>query len=658
MRALFKDRRQAGLKLSEKIKLTDEEKRNSVLIALPRGGVEVAVEVSKALRLPLDVLIVRKVGHPLYSEYGIGAVTEDDFSWLDQEALGVEKIPQASLDEIFEHEKKEVARRKLLYRQNRSLVDVENKNVILIDDGLATGVTSRLAARYLRFKDAKKVILAVPVCVGQSAHLRHEFDEVICLTESSQFTSVGQFFKSFDQLADEEVQDLLAEVYEHHPLPAYDLRQFPPVEQLVLKNAVALKTHFDFAKMIEKIKNSKIVMLGESSHGNQEFYEWRRLISQELIENHGFQFIAVEGDWPACTSVHQYIQSKEKYDQVYEAFQGFHRWPTWMWGNTETVKLAQNLKKFNELKSPRNQVGFYGLDVYSFFDSVDEVLRSLHEIDPALEKQARQHYACLEPFKRNEKTYAQSLHHIPEGCSKQIADVLQSVLQLKLQKGYAQQLFDIQQNARIVKNAEYYYSSLIHGTEESWNIRDRHMMETLDLLLKKHGPASKAIVWAHNTHIGDDRATLMRRSGFVNLGGLARAEWGENRVCLLGFGTYRGDVTAARAWDGPAEALVVPPAGTDSIEYLFHRVAGALETNSFFLWVKDELKKSELKKARPHRALGVVYNPQSSRHENNVMTSLTDRYDGFVFVDQTHALVPLKQKFQRKDIPETWPGGF
>lgn len=662
MRALLKDRRQAGVKLAEKISLSDEEKKQTVLIALPRGGVEVATEIAKALNLPLDVLIVRKVGHPLYSEYGIGAVTEDDFSWLDEEALGVEKIPQATLDELFQQAKNEVARRKSQYRQDRPLIEIENKIVIIVDDGLATGVTARLAARYLRFRDAKKVILAVPVCVGKADHLKHEFDQVVCLSESSQFNSVGQFFRSFEQLTDEEVIAMLNETYKKHPLPSFDVRQFPleirPVEQLILKNAVALKTDFDFAKIIERIKSAKIVMLGEATHGTREFYEIRRWITQQLVEHHGFNIVAVEGDWPACAAVDQYVRSKTKFDQAYEVLRSFRRWPTWMWANTDMVKWVQWMKEFNSIKSYKNQVGFYGLDVYSFFDSVDEVLASLQKIDPKMAAEAKQQYACLKPFQRNEKSYARSLHQRPDGCSKEVVKVLQSLLQLKLERGQAHSLFDIQQNARIVKNAEHYYSALIHGTEESWNIRDHHMLETLNLLLKKHGPYAKAIVWAHNSHVGDHRATDMLDAKHVSLGGLAREEWGADKVVLIGLGTYRGEVTASRAWDGPIETIVVPPAYEHTYEHLFHHAAMALDSNSLFLWLKDELKNSELKKVRGHRAIGVVYNPLHERRWNDVPTSLTERYDGFLFVDQTHALTALKQKFEAKDIPETWPGGF
>ena len=658
MISLFKDRRQAGVKLAEKLKLSDSEISNAILIALPRGGVAVGVEVANALQIPMDVLIVRKVGHPLYSEYGIGAVTEDEFSFLDPEALGVDKIPEEIIAELFAQEKKEVARRRLKYRNDRPLVDLKNKVVIIVDDGLATGVTARLAARFAKFKEAQKVILAIPVCLGSADSLRQDFDDVVCISESSNFNSVGQFFRQFDQVSDEEVIHLLADA-QKQLTGAIQPPEVPlTIEQVVLKNAVPLRTRFDFKLLTEKLKNAKIVMLGESSHGTQEFYEWRRLISQELISQHGFNFIAVEGDWPACSKVNDFIKSKEKTQDVHQVFKNFERWPTWMWANTDSVKLAEWLKKFNEKKPAKTQAGFYGLDVYSFFESIDEVIKNLHKIDPVAAKQAKHHYACLDRFERDERTYAKSLHQFPEGCASQVVEALQDLLKLKLSRADASDLFEAQQNARVVKNAEHYYSALVHGNEDSWNVRDHHMMETLDVLLKRHGPEAKAIVWAHNTHIGDYRATNMVDYGQVNIGGLAREEWGESQVALLGFGTYSGEVVASRSWDGQVEVMPVPPGRVDTYEDVFHKVALGLNSNSFFLWLKDDLKNSELKKMRGHRAIGVVYQPNSDRNGNYVPTSLSQRYDGFVFVDQTHALTPLKQKFSKNEIPETWPRGF
>ncbi len=658
MMSLFKDRRQAGSRLAEKIKLSDLEKSNTVLIALPRGGVAVGFEIATSLQIPMDVLIVRKVGHPLYSEYGIGAVTEDNFSWLDPDALGVTKIPEETLTKLFEQEKKEVVRRRLKYRNDRPLVELKGKTVLIVDDGSATGVTARLAARFAKFRQAKKVILAIPVCLGTADHLREDFDEVICMSESSNYKSVGQFFRHFEQVTDEEVMSLIAQS-DKNKSNVIPIAEVPlTIEQVVLKNAVPLRTRFDFKKLTEKLKNAKIVMLGESSHGTQEFYEWRRLISQELISQHGFNFIAVEGDWPACSKVNDFIKSPEKTQDVHHVFKNFERWPTWMWANTDSIKLAEWLKKFNEKKSAKTQAGFYGLDVYSFFESMDEVIKTLHKIDPEAAKQAKQHYACLEKFERDERSYAKSLYQFPEGCASQVVQALQDLLKLKLGRADASALFEAQQNARIVKNAEHYYSALVHGNEDSWNVRDHHMMETLDVLLKRHGPDSKAIVWAHNTHIGDYRATNMVDYGQVNIGGLAREEWGESQVALLGFGTYKGEVVASRAWDGQVEVMPVPPGRADTYEDVFHKVALELNSNSFFLWLKDDLRNSELKKIRGHRAIGVVYQPNSDRNGNYVPTSLSQRYDGFVFVDQTHALTPLKQKFLKNEIPETWPQGF
>jgi erythromycin esterase len=435
---------------------------------------------------------------------------------------------------------------------------------------------------------------------------------------------------------------------------------FMEAEQIIEKYAIPLKDQKDLAPVIEKLSSTRIVMLGESSHGTQEFYEWRRLISQELIEKHGFNFIAVEGDWPPCAELNRYIHSDAEAQSARDALRNFKRWPTWMWANTEVIKLADWLKAHNEKKSNEKKAGFFGLDVYSLFESIDEVTKQLQKIDPVLAKRVQNYYDCFEPYQRDEKDYAKSLFAYPEGCEDQVLQALRDLLKKRLD-GMAEEkalLFDVQQNARVVKNAEHYYHSMIFGDEDSWNVRDGHMMETLNLLLKKYGQESKAIVWAHNTHVGDYRATNMVDAGHINIGGLAREQWGEDRVSLLGFGTFEGQVIASRAWDGPIETMPVPPGRPQSYEAMFHDVAQNLAEDSFFLWLKEDLVKRKLSQTLGHRAIGVVYNPAYERLGNYVPTSLSNRYDGFIFIDRTKALSPLAQRFARDEFPETWPQGF
>ena len=429
------------------------------------------------------------------------------------------------------------------------------------------------------------------------------------------------------------------------------------ISRAVERKALPLRDKKDLRPLLDKLSSAKVVMLGEASHGTQEFYEWRRLISQELIAHHGFQFIAVEGDWPSCYQLNRFVKG-EISGNAKEALGSFQRWPTWMWANTDIIELAHWLRYHNQGLGSIDQAGFYGLDVYSLFESIEEVLKQTEKLDASLAAKIRERYSCFEAFNGDEKFYAKSLFSFPEGCEDEVLKNLRDLLQLRVDKIHkAESLFDAQQNARIVANAENYYRVTVFGGDDSWNVRDRHMMETLDTLLKRHGPDAKAIVWAHNTHIGDYRATDMVTEGQVNIGGLAREKYGESQVQLVGFSTYEGEVTASRAWDGPTLSTLVPPAMPGSYEAVFHQVARRSRMDDFILPLQDKSEEA-LSRILGHRAIGVVYNPATERYGNYVPTSLSKRYDAMIFIDQTHSLNVLPQKFERKEIPETWPRGF
>ena len=432
------------------------------------------------------------------------------------------------------------------------------------------------------------------------------------------------------------------------------------LHRALLEKTQILNQPRDLSPLVDQICNAKIVMLGEASHGTQEFYHWRRVLTEWLISKHGFNFIAVEGDWPPCAEINRYIQSQSG-GSARETLESFRRWPTWMWGNTEIVRLAEWLRTHNQSASEDRKVGFHGLDVYSLFESIDVVLSQLKKINPFLAKQASIHYACFERFRRDEKAYAKSLISFPEGCEEEALEALQKLLNFRLSGVQSDEdvLFDAQQNARIVANAENYYRTMIHGDEDSWNVRDRHMRDTLEILLNRLGPDSRAIVWAHNTHIGDYRATSMAAERLVNLGGLARETWGEEHVALVGFGTYEGEVIASHAWDGPIETLPVVPAREGSYEAALHDVSEQLNVNSVFLphLNTPEARAGALSSIRGHRAIGVVYQPEHERFGNYVPTRLSQRYDAFVFIDRSTALEPLIQGIEPGKIPETWPQG-
>jgi erythromycin esterase len=407
--------------------------------------------------------------------------------------------------------------------------------------------------------------------------------------------------------------------------------------------------------LIASIKDKKIVMLGEASHGTKEFYEWRQLITQELIMNHGFNFVAVEGDWPPCQKINRFVSAKESGTSL-EVLTSFKRWPTWMWSNHEVLWFVDWLKEWN--KTVNGNVGFHGLDVYSFYESMDQVITMLQKVDPKLAEEAEKKYSCLESYRHNEISYAKSLLKAPAGCTKEILDVLNSTLRAKIKSSSAtEDWFDIRQNAKVVKEAENYYRAMVTGDEDTWNIRDNHMMSTLEMLLEHYGVGSKTIVWEHNTHIGDYRATDMVNHGQVNIGGLAREIFGQENVSLVGFGTYSGTVTASNAWDGPTTVFDVPEAKPGSVEHACHSVIANVASSDFYLLFDPFIHGTALTQVKGHRAIGVVYDPDFEHRGNYVPTSLANRYDAFIFLDHTNAIAPLNVPFEKHRFPETYPHG-
>lgn len=435
----------------------------------------------------------------------------------------------------------------------------------------------------------------------------------------------------------------------------YENKNAPIVENIVTEieqHSIPFSKINDLDSWLQQIGHHKIIMLGESSHGTKEFYSIRREITKRLIEDYGYSFVAVEGDWPDCNRLNNYIKNSKENDLKKFLSKQFHRWPTWLWANEEITPLINWMKK--------NQKGaFYGLDVYSLFESLQEIKNHLEHIDPHIAANILEGYKCFESYKCDEIAYAKSLIKMPKGCEDEVISNLRVLLRLRLQDTNLskEDLFDAKQNARVISNAEKYYRAMMTGGAESWNVRDLHMMDTLENLLKTHGHGSKAIVWAHNTHIGDYHATDMLENDYINLGGLARERFGIENVYLLGFGTYQGEVTAGSAWGGDEKKMVLPKAHPGSYEDYFHQASMNMSTNQF-LTTFDQLKKdSALYKKLGHRAVGVVYDPANESRSNYVPTEMARRYDGFIFVDKTTALTSIPTTIDVEEFPETWPLG-
>ena len=409
--------------------------------------------------------------------------------------------------------------------------------------------------------------------------------------------------------------------------------------------------------LIEKIGNARIVMLGESTHGTHEFYAWRSHISRKLIEEKNFNCIAVEGDWPDCYRVNRFVKGREGLNhRAMDVLHTFHRWPTWMWANHEMASFSKWLKAFNNGLPDKQKIGFYGLDVYSLWESMDNIMEYLRKTDPVSLKIAEEAFRCFEPYRKEEGIgYAKASQIVPELCQDDIVDLLRQLqTRVHTYDTDSENIFSIEQNARVVTNAEEYYRTMVQGGPHSWNVRDKHMADTLDRLLEFYGPESKVIVWAHNSHIGDARATDMVDEGMFNLGEIARIMHHDKGVILVGFGSNQGTVVAGRKWGADLEIINVPPARENSWEYFLHEAGADDKLLILDEWIDNSMM---MESHFGHRAIGVVYNPRYEEYGNYVPSILPLRYNAFIYLDETRALHALHNKTDRRQMPETFPSG-
>lgn len=435
-----------------------------------------------------------------------------------------------------------------------------------------------------------------------------------------------------------------------------------PSPQLLhhLRNlAQPLRDPDDLDPLMIRIGDARVVLLGEASHGTREYYTWRTAITRRLVEEKGFSFIAVEGDWPDSYRLNRFVKGySDTPKRPEEALDTFRRWPTWMWANEEVRDLLGWMRGHNDAQPAGRKVGFYGLDVYSLWDSLHEVMGYLRKRDPDALATAQRAWRCFEPFGEEAQDYAQATLYGGESCQEEVVDLLVKLRAMAARAAADgdEARFVAEQNALVVKNAESYYRTMVRANDESWNIRDRHMAATLDRLLQFHGRDAKAIVWAHNTHIGDARQTDMAGDGMVNVGQLARESYGEGDTILVGFGSHRGTVIAGDYWDAPWSEMRVSPAREDSWEDVLHRTVAR---DMMFIFGPDD--PHEMFDWRGHRAIGVVYRPERERYGNYVPTVLPRRYDAFLYLDRTRAVRPLfgpRQAELPEEAPETYPTGL
>jgi len=419
----------------------------------------------------------------------------------------------------------------------------------------------------------------------------------------------------------------------------------------------------DYNPLLELVGDARLVLLGEASHGTHEFYDQRAQITKRLIREKGFNAVAVEADWPDAYRVNRYVRGASQDVSAEQALAGFKRFPTWMWRNAEVLDFVGWLRKHNDDAGPKAAVGFYGLDLYSLHASIDAVLTYLRKVDPEAARRARYRYACFDHFGEDTQAYGYATTFgMAESCEQ---EVLGQLIELQRRAAdYASrdgrvandEFFFAEQNARLVKNAEQYYRSMFRGRVETWNRRDAHMVETLEALvahLTSRGQKPKIVVWEHNSHLGDARATEIGEAGEFNVGQLVRERHGAEAV-LVGFTTHHGTVTAASDWDTPAERKRVRPALPDSYEALFHEV----NVERFTLDLRTGAHVEGLRTERLERAIGVVYLPETERMSHYFHARLPEQFDAVLHFDETRAVEPLERiSVPSGEVAETFPSG-
>lgn len=421
--------------------------------------------------------------------------------------------------------------------------------------------------------------------------------------------------------------------------------------------------HFD--RIVSWIGDASVVLLGESTHGTHDFYAARAALTRKLIEERGFSAVAIEGDWPDALRVNRYVQGAESAQDANRVLSGFARFPTWMWRNTAVAEFVAWLHERNVTRPREQRAGFYGLDLYSLHASIRAVVDYLDKVSPEAARAARESYSCFDHFGENTESYGWTTGKIGgQSCEEAVA---RQLVTLREQRGAlllasgsegADEFFYAEQNARLALNAERYYRTMFHGRTESWNLRDQHMADTLEELLRHlrgRGQAPKVVVWAHNSHIGDARATQMGDGGELNLGQLVREKHGDASR-LLGFTTYMGTVIAASDWGGTAEIKRVQPALAGSYEELFH----ATGVSRFFLPLTGGgAARTMLQQRRLERAIGVIYRPDTERWSHYFDANLADQFDAVIHFDETRAVEPLERvsEWDEAEAPETFPSG-
>jgi erythromycin esterase-like protein/predicted phosphoribosyltransferase len=641
----LQNRREAGRLLAEHLR-GYAGRDDVIVLALPRGGVPVADEIAQTLAAPLDVYLVRKLGVPGHEELAFGAIATGGIRVINRHLVDALELTVDQVEAVAARELTELERRERDYRDARPPPSLTGKTAILVDDGLATGSTMWAAVLATRQEDPARIVVAVPVADPQvCASFRDEADEVVCLMTPERLGSVGRWYEDFEQTSDEEVRNLLARA-----------RRPPPRHRP--ERLVALEDAHE--RLLERARGARFVLVGEASHGTHEFYRERAELTKRLIADGRCAAVALEADWPDAYRVNRYVRGLGDDASAEAALSGFRRFPVWMWRNTVVAEFVAWLREHNDgLARDADKVGFYGLDLYSLYTSMDEVVRYLEQIDRPAAQRARERYACFDHYGREPHIYAYEAGiGGAESCEQQAVEQLLELRAAAVEAALADALdperqFYAEMNAELVIDAEAHYRAVFRGGQESWNLRDRHMVRALDALTKHLGRGRaepvRAVVWAHNSHVGDARATDMGQAGQVNVGGLVRERFGAGKTFIVGFTTFTGTVTAASAWGGEAERKRLRRALPGSWEDLLHA-----QGEHAFLIDATELEGRSLE-----RAIGVVYRPETERLSHYFHARISEQFDAVIHIDETEGVESLERSSEwlHGELPQTYPWG-
>ncbi|MDG4812534.1 protein-L-isoaspartate(D-aspartate) O-methyltransferase [Hydrogenovibrio sp. 3SP14C1] len=508
--------------------------------------------------------------------------------------------------------------------------------------------------------ESLKYQLTLGGCMVVPVGSHKNIQELVRITRQTQ----DQF--DFEKLADVRFVPLIGEqgweieTNSAHQVPPRVIQTRPIVNQslpnLILQNSEPFQSpeEANLDNLLARIGDAKVVLIGEASHGTSEFYSMRARITQRLIEEKGFTIVAAEADWPDAAQIDHYVRHRDTSPAEWTAFS---RFPTWMWRNIETRDFIDWLHEYNKTLPSQDRTGFYGLDMYSLFTSINAVVEYLEKLDPDLAEVARWRYGCLSPWEADPAAYGKAaLRDQYQDCENDVAQMLTELYQKRqsflLNDGG--RFLDAAQNAELIANAERYYRVMYYGSRASWNLRDQHMFDTLNRVMQAKGYGAKAVVWAHNSHIGDASATEMSKRGEHNIGQLCRQAFGEDSY-RIGFGTDHGTVAAASNWDQPMEIKQVQPSHPQSYENVFHQT----QQSGLILPLRDNNPQliQELNKPKLERAIGVIYRPETELASHYFEAVLPLQFDEYIWIDQTRAVTPLTTE-EISGMPDTYPFGL